>query len=60
VPPNDTSDHVLLGKIRVKIQAETQVCKKKDAAEEGSAEQGIAKIMQSQKGRVNQGTAKKV
>ena len=29
VPPNDTSDHVLLGKIRVEIQAETQVCKKK-------------------------------
>jgi hypothetical protein len=28
VPGNDTSDQVLLGKIRAKIQAETQVCKK--------------------------------
>jgi len=59
VPGNDTSDQVLLGKIRAKIQAETQVCNKKDAAEQGSADQGIAKIMQSKKGRVNQGTAKK-
>jgi hypothetical protein len=64
VPRNDTSDQVLLGKIRVKIQSETQVCKKEAAAEQGgaeqgSAEQGIAKIMQSKKGRVNQGTTKK-
>jgi hypothetical protein len=54
VPRNDTSDQVLLGKIRVKIQSETQVCKK-----EAAAEQGSAKIMQSKKGRVNQGTTKK-
>jgi hypothetical protein len=59
VPRNDTSDQVLLGKIRVKIQSETQVCKKEAAAEQGSAKQGIAKIMQSKKGRVNQGTTKK-
>ena len=49
VPRNDTSDQVLLGKIRVKIQAETQVCEKEDAAEQGSAEQDVAKIRHSKK-----------